>query len=451
MGTTREDIQMVLSAEDKATGTLRKTQESMKDFGRSVKDTGEKTKRSTELVGVFASTLGGTQFGSAAGEVALMTERIAQFSDVAAKSKLAAIALKGALVAGVGVAAFKVGQMLGDLIFQTKRYGEQLDRLTQKETELANQQMRRQSQRFADSQEIIGLLDGKEKELEIAKQLQMVENEIRGKQMQFRAAEAQFSQTERENKAWIKTASDQELEAAKNRRDLTKAELEQLKEQQRTLERMTGEHAEQVAMLQQRNADRAFVESLQQQLDTMGKTKTEILRIQAGENEAALAIIRQIEHQEKLNEKKQRQKQIEQELAQERKRINGLIDNSVDGLQLQLEEMVNGKKAAEQLRLQMQGVDEETAARIASLKETIEDIKGGDGASLGGGPGQVGTQANTSRLTSGRNRGLDLQRKIATESEETKKINTQQLNIAKQMLTELQALTARDNGTEVVG
>ena len=106
-----ESVKIKIDAENKASAELRKVAFDADKAAKEIKEVGGKAKASTELVGSLANSLGGTQFGGAAGEVAMLTERISAFSEYRKQGGAGAMAFKGWLgCCRLAVISFKVGK-----------------------------------------------------------------------------------------------------------------------------------------------------------------------------------------------------------------------------------------------------------------------------------------------------------------------------------------------------
>ena len=66
-------------------------------------------------------------FADAAGQVAMLSDRMNQFSEVMEAGRGGVLLFKAGLAATAGVIGFEVGKSLGDLIFQTEKFTRQLE------------------------------------------------------------------------------------------------------------------------------------------------------------------------------------------------------------------------------------------------------------------------------------------------------------------------------------
>ncbi len=123
---TKESIQYIIDAEDRATAKFRKTQDSIRQNVREVKDLGDRSSASADLVESLANQLGGGMFADAAGQIAMLSDRMNQFSEVMEAGKGGVLAFKAGLVATAGVIGFEVGKSLGELVFQTESFTKKL-------------------------------------------------------------------------------------------------------------------------------------------------------------------------------------------------------------------------------------------------------------------------------------------------------------------------------------
>ncbi len=79
---TTASAKVIIDAEDLASKKIADAARNVEKSVKNIKDVGGKAKASTELFGTLATTLGGSQLGGYAGQLAQLTDRVSQFSEV---------------------------------------------------------------------------------------------------------------------------------------------------------------------------------------------------------------------------------------------------------------------------------------------------------------------------------------------------------------------------------
>ena len=121
-----ESVGILIEADDQASAKLQQVADNADRQVKRIKEVGQKAKASTEFVGTLANQLGGTQLGGFAGQLAQLTERISNFSEVSKAGGAGALAFKAGLVAATAIASYKVGEALSDWAFQTGAWKKEL-------------------------------------------------------------------------------------------------------------------------------------------------------------------------------------------------------------------------------------------------------------------------------------------------------------------------------------
>ena len=93
-----------------------------------------------------------------ASQLAEVSDRVGNFSEVAKGGKMSALAFKAGLIGLVATIGFKVGNAIGDIIFETEKFNRALENTKTKAVELDAAIAARQGQRFADNKEDIELI-----------------------------------------------------------------------------------------------------------------------------------------------------------------------------------------------------------------------------------------------------------------------------------------------------
>ena len=133
---TTASAKVIIDAEDLASKKIADAARNVDRSIKSIKETGQKAKASTELFGTLANTLGGSQLGQYAGQLGQLTEKVSQFSEVSKAGGAGALAFKAGLASVVAVIAFQVGKAFGNVIFQTEKMERAFNRTKEAAAEL---------------------------------------------------------------------------------------------------------------------------------------------------------------------------------------------------------------------------------------------------------------------------------------------------------------------------
>lgn len=294
------DVEIILDAEDRATAKLRAAAAQLEATGKKIKDTGEATKKSTELFGQLASLLGGSEIAGAAGQFAGLTEKVSGFSDVLKAGTGGALAFKAGLAGLVGVLAFQVGKAIGDVIFQTKRWTDELEAANEKAVKLNASLQNLVGVRFSDAKleiELISNVDEKREAYEAF--LNQLNIDIGGLENNIRSLEKQLDATFNDPsslQAWTTTAEGRK-DAIERAVGPERERLELLTEQRNEILKLLNaeteldeKRAKNDAIKQQEQANAqsaAYVENLRKEiqlLETKGAALNELLSYQNTNN-----------------------------------------------------------------------------------------------------------------------------------------------------------------------
>ncbi len=155
-----ESVDILIKAEDMATPVVAKSAKSVDALDASIKrikTSGDQAKKSTEFFGTIANSLGGSEIGSYASQLAGITEKTSQFAEVQKLGGAGALAFKAGLVGVAGVLGFQVGKSISDTIYQTERWNAAIEESKVKARELGAELLRLQAIRAKDTQEDIDL------------------------------------------------------------------------------------------------------------------------------------------------------------------------------------------------------------------------------------------------------------------------------------------------------
>lgn len=389
---TTASAKVIIDAEDLASKKIADAARNVEKSVKNIKDVSGKAKASTELFGTLATTLGGSQLGGYAGQLAQLTDRVSQFSEVSKSGGAGALAFKAGLASVVAVISFQVGKAFGNVIFQTEKMERAFNRTKEAAAELNAELARANDQRFANQKEDIELIrDPEKKRAEQEALFQQLNNDVQGITAQLADS---TKKAEEWADAWQITGNRKAYaEEAQKQVEIDKQRLAQAKAQRDELRR---ELSDRKRINDQIRADN----------EAADKAEQEAIR----EKEKAANDLLAAEKAVADEAERAAQKRID-----EAKRIANIRQNEIDRLKEEKILLTEGAEAAKRFSLERQGVDKESAARIAAAQAELDEMKKG-----ANGPSSVaiGQQAVQSRLlTRGpAEKGID---KIGKNTEQT--------------------------------
>ena len=384
-----ESAKIIIDAEDLASKKFEQAAKAAEQNIKRVKDVGGKAKASTEFFGTLATSLGGSQLGSYAGQLAQLTERVSAFSEVSQAGKAGALAFKAGLAGLVAVASFKVGNALGDIVFQTGQWRRELEKATVAARELEQQALRASDKRVSFQLEDIELIrDPKEKQAAQEALFKRLENDIVGVTSQVK--ESQKAVDEWADAWQITSGRKNQAEEAAAVLAHDKARLDQLKQQRDSIRDMISERAQENEKLRERNAlqdkSESFVQALRDGGALLKGKKEQLAAFTASKNtfgqedrgEAERLLRERDMLQAKADAEKQaaeERERIAQQAETDAKRVADIRDREIASLRQQRIELEKGQAAAKAFALEQQGLDAGTARRLASEQARIDQLK----------------------------------------------------------------------------
>ena len=315
-----ESVDIILSAKDNATGVLRKTSAEMKLLQDRVQQTGDQTKRSSDAIQKFANLFGGSWLATAASGMKELSDATSQSIKVLQAGGPAATAMKAGLVGLVATGSVAVGKMLGDWVFETKRFNDELERANQRArelgSELAKGRQRQVSNLISDIKEFGGSFDEQKKLADEAlKQLGVNQRDLK---VSVEAAQAEVERLEGLRKFFL--VGQAEVDNAKANLDIAKQNLSTVKEGISTLQNQFSEgekirlqkreelkqQQELQRLIEQRQSQELAEEQKRQALATnkISALEDEILKLQTTAEEyekiKAISVATNIEERERL-------------------------------------------------------------------------------------------------------------------------------------------------------
>jgi len=462
---TTASAKVIIDAEDLASKKIADAAKAIEQNVKNIKEVGGKAKASTEFIGTLATSLGGSEIGSYASQLAGLTDKVSQFSEVSKAGSVGALAFKAGLVAAVAAIAFKVGEAFGNVIFNTAKMTREFERAKDAASELNTELARANDQRFANAKEDIELIrDPKEKRAAQEALFKQLDNDVQAISGQLKESTkiadewAEAWQITGNRKAYAEEAQKQievdkaRLAQAKAMRDELRSELSERKaiNDQIRADNAAAEKAEQdaaaakeriiaeEAAAEKARIDRsdAYLESLGKQIGMLeaaaagkealfGETAAQNVHGDAAQVEAEQLLAQIDLLKEKADAEKASAAEAERIAAKaeaDAQRIEDIKKNEIARLKEQRIELEQGAEAARAFNLEQQGLDKATAQRLAAEQAALEKEKEAKAeiAKIDPGPNSVtlGSTAVQSRLlTRGpAERGID---KIAKATEAT--------------------------------
>lgn len=439
------------------------------------------TKATTEFFGAVAGMAGGSQVASVAGQLAGLTEKTGQFSEVAKAGGTSAMLFKAGLVAAAAAIGVQVGKAIGDVVFQTEKFNKELEKAIARSNELAAAGMSARQNAFAEWK--IDEIDLNPAGADAAAQekLDQVMADITARQQQKQEVEKTIKELEKAAEIeWSKVFSltgtvDQFKEVGQYATSFTgeskawlaekqrlfeedKKSLEELEKQKTELENILGiekERAEKRREIAAEQASKSFISGLEDQLQALraelNGTKNEYEAFKntfsATDGTTAQFLLEDIEAAKNHLAFKQKEEQLKEQAAEKEKQrlkqVDDLRKSEVDRLKEQAILLAEGKEAAHAFRLEKQGMSEADAKAIAAQQAEIDRLneqksQSGKAQSLQAvesrlltrGPEQDPTAKNTAEIAKLAKQQLEKLNMIASKAEKPPE-KQQQLEVIK--------------------
>jgi len=383
-----ESVDILIKAEDLATPVIKQSAKAVDglDAGlKRIKESGGQAKKSADFARIIANSLGGSQLGSFIGQMGEAAEKTSQFAEVQKLGGAGAIAFKAGLVGLVGTIAFGVGKAMGDAIFQTQKFEEQLKAAAEATKKLDADQANLRAIMASEQREDIELIrDPDKKKAAYVDMLEALKTNMLG-------VEGAIKQGTKENEAFAKSwnylGNDIAInEATKATVETNKQRLAVMKDEKRELEKIVGDRVKENALLKEQNAlqdkSEAYVETLQKQLELLRATNDEKAQVIASQNTVdtdfreARNLLQEIDA---INAKAAADKiaadelkKIESEKESNAKRLAALKENELNKLAEEKILLDQGREAANAFALEKQGLAKADAVAIAREREQID-------------------------------------------------------------------------------
>lgn len=318
---------------------------------KHIKDVGGKAKASTEFFGQLANVMGGSQLAGYASQLAGLTEKVSQFSEVSKAGGAGALAFKAGLVGLVATISVGVGKAIGDVIFQTEKWNKELERTNELASKLSSQveQAARAAGEF--------------------KSIEQLDKDIEAKNKQIEAYRKSVAAVDETWSGWFSKVSGNVRELnEQNKKQIEEAEKlkEIYKEQAMELRKKVETDKEEAKIAEQKKMAEEAAEQEKKRLEDLADA------------------------QKKANDEAEKaaQKKID-----DAKRIADIRDNEIAKLEEERILLTEGAEAARRFALERQGIDKDSAARIAAAESELDKLKETGPDSV-----EIGQQAVQSRL-----------------------------------------------------
>lgn len=383
-----ESVGILIEADDQASAKIQQAADKVEAQIKRVKDVGGQAKKSTEFISTLANTLGGTQFGAFAQQLGGLSEKISQFSEISKTGGAGAFAFKAGLAAVVATVAFKAGEAIGNVVFQTEKWAKALEDASKKAQEL-DAAIAEATKRGRDLQieEIELIRDPEAKKAAYQDLFKQTQTNLIGLEARVKQ---QRKEVEQWNAAWFKFGN--RAAYAKQANDQLAADEQRLKtatNERNELEQQLGPRREAIELAKKENAEKdkseAYLEKLREEVSLLKATREEQIAIEAkknttkGDTKEAERLLREKDAIEAKKKAEEEAKKLQEDAAKQReaeaKRLDDLKKNELQRLEQQRIELEQGKEAAAAYALQMQGLDEATAKQLASEQASIDAMR----------------------------------------------------------------------------
>lgn len=197
-----ESVKILIEAEDQASAKIAAASKEVENRIKNIKDVGGKAKASTEFIGTLANSLGGSEIAGYASQLAGLTEKVGQFSEVSKVGGAGAMAFKAGLIGVVGVLSFQVGNAIGNLIFETDKWNAELEKSIELSKKMASELNRLADVRLGDALQGVQLIEDPQDQIDEMKKLR----EAAGKEVDGIVAAIKKLEEERKASSFDKDA-----------------------------------------------------------------------------------------------------------------------------------------------------------------------------------------------------------------------------------------------------
>lgn len=375
-----ESVNILIQAEDRATPKIQAAVKSMDSMADRVKDVGGKTKATTELVGTFANSLGGTALGQFAGELAGLTERISAFSEVSKQGGAGALALRAGIYAAAAIVTYKIADGIAEWYFEAAKWRREME-AADKAAQKASQSLAGVRQKaFSQGREDVELVrNPQDREAAAQARAEELDNQAASLEQKIaeqrrKVAQAQ-QQVDNANPLFGNREAESELKAQQQLLDDLSNMQDEYRNEADAMREAHGERAKRIAQIKEENAraDRSdqFIQGLKDEVEWLKATEEERRKLDAARNTIA-ADTGEAERLMKERDALKAKEQDEQKAEQRRQAAIDLEKKENEALKEKEILLNQGAEAARAYRLQQQGLSEEAAKEIAAREALLD-------------------------------------------------------------------------------
>ena len=395
-----ESVSILIEAEDKASAKVAAAAQAIDQNIKAVKDTGAKAKASTEFIGVLAGQLGGTEIASYAGQLAGVTEKLGQFSEMQKAGGSGALAFKAGLVGLVATLSFNIGQAIGNAIFQTDKWNRMLEQSRARIQELRDAGNQIKDLRFAEDMQDLQLIKNPDEQAAAAKQMfDAISNNLKTVEARYGRSISQLDKMKAATDAVGRITGERgrNIQAKEDEIAADVQLIDQMRQQKIEIGKIYGERALEIAAIKAKQQAEDEAESKRKQISANSLSQMKALRAQYDEltmgsleakkaqllAEGATAqdaqIIINLQKMVDLEkEKADAKKKADEEEKARIQKLDDLRKSELERLQEQKIAIEQGEQAAHAFRLQQQGLDQGTAEAIAAAQAAMDAAKDKD-------------------------------------------------------------------------
>lgn len=399
-----ESVKILIEAEDQASAKIAAASKEVENRIKNIKDVGGKAKASTEFIGTLANSLGGSELSSYASQLAGLTEKVGQFSEVSKVGGAGAMAFKAGLVGVVGVLSFQVGNALGNMIFETDKWNKELEKSIDLSKKMASELNRLADVRISDTLADIRFIEDPEKQIEEMRKLrESAAKEVDGIVASIARLEKEMSASSFDQDANIFSvfgSSDMRTEEIKRELEAATEAKEKANARFLALDKEVGDSVRQLEKdkISAIRADEKYLDSLDKQIAMLQAVKEDETGLAALREQAAQATsgLLETDSAKKAEDKLKQIQLLQQEIELEKKareekkaalkEIADMEFNATmaaekafiaerDRLAEQKVLLEQGAEAAHAMRLAKQGISEEDAKSFAAQQAALDEQK----------------------------------------------------------------------------
>lgn len=419
-----ESVGILIEADDQASAKLQQVADNADRQVKRIKEVGRGAKASTEFVGSLSNALGGTQLGGFAGQLAQLTERISNFSEVSKAGGAGALLFKAGLVAAAGVATYKIAESIASWWFEADRWKTAMEEGAKAAAKAQDAFDKARQKKFSEDQEKLSLIrDPDEREAETLARAKQLEKQASDQDELIAKQKAAIAEESKRMSSWATAAGAEQLELSKKNLETLEKTQQEYQEEAERLKDTVSAHAKYVEQKKAENAEKdksqSFLQGLREEVALLKASKEERIAIEAAKNatvEDRSEAEKLLREKAALLEKAEAQKKADAEAEQARRkaeadaqRVADLKEREIANLERQRIELDKGKEAAHAFALEQQGLDKATAERIAKEQEVIDRRKAG--------AKETNISATQGRLLTGGRGGADPIQKLQQTAE----------------------------------